>query len=184
MAVLWFEELDSYIREISKTRKPAHSTVELALDNAHFSRYIRADNFDEMLSRTLAVVDRERVKEPLLQKALPELRMAKRQLSDFDYRLISLCYGKVFNDWLLAIKNDASITASPALEANLIRRELDRYLCKNELSSIGKLLVRMESLPNYEAQGFTPERTIDARIMLDNAREELWIQATLEGRII
>lgn len=180
MAVLWVNELDGYLYKLMRDQSYFPPGQFTTTQMAGYGKYARADVFDELIEKVLAKADRKRTWNPTLQKALPELRLAKRQFTDFDYKLIALCHGGAIHTWATDVKTfyyDGRKTEAPNL--NLLQHHLDRYFRTNDQRSIGKVLATLEAFPVYEG-----DSVLESRAALESLSEDIWAQALLEGREI
>jgi len=174
---LWFEELDAHLMLLVKT----HNLLPRREGGYNINgRYHRAESLYDLLDtllKTLAEKSGRINMTPPLKLAVRELKMAKRQFSDFDYKLIALCYGETVHKWRLRITN--GLSAKKGVDVEPVRVLLDKYFRTNDTTHVGELLSAFRALPLYEDS--VP--VAQARAEVDALVDEIWIQGVLEGKL-
>lgn len=173
MVKTWFEELDEYTVRLTKSYNIYYNVKESSL-NKFRKQMDRAEHFDEILKDLLEELDSPYIYDVFLQRALPELRLAMRQFSAFDYKLIALCHGNVLHKWHLN-EQFADLNMKRFLMRD-IRQHLDKYLRTNNLQHVSRLFSSIHKLT--EVSGSDESDIIEALI------EVIWLEGLLEGKAL
>jgi hypothetical protein len=173
----WFEELDGYTTNLVKS-----PSLVISQDKSKHSnqRFARADVFDSFLKIIVEALDQHRATShrPLGGKQGSELRLAYSQFTDFDYRLISLCYGADQHRLRYAIHNGFSKEHGPDFPK--IRTVLDRYFRTNDATYVSELLEVFRGFEQFSSRSGTGVEEALAKV--EDRVEGIWIQGLLEGR--
>ena len=176
MTVFMFETLDRDIFTMLSNHKLYPPRLSSGKIYNISSRPARAEKFDLMLNTLLEGLSKDFSKTNA-SSVLPKIQLAQRKFTDFDYKLIALCYGRTIHNWRCSMNDGFSKETGPSVQP--MRVHFDRYLRENDETAIEAILFEFENFDRRE-----DEKVVLARSKLDSLAEEVWIQALLEGKVI